>query len=63
MKMTRCCIRCVVTWLYVIRLTRRTLEREGVAVAPCVEKMVETRLRWFGHVERKFVNFVVTGID
>jgi len=28
MKMTRCCIGCVVTRLYMIRLTRRTLERE-----------------------------------
>jgi hypothetical protein len=63
---TRCCIGCV-TRLYVIRFTRRTLERERererVAVAPSVEKMVETRLSWFGHVERRFVNFVVTRVD
>jgi len=26
---------------------------ERVGVAPIVEKMVETRLRWFGHVERR----------
>ncbi|KAL5133260.1 hypothetical protein HKD37_03G006621 [Glycine soja] len=27
--------------------------RERVGVAPIVEKMVENRLRWFGHVERR----------
>ena len=26
--------------------------RERVGVAPIVEKLVENRLRWFGHVER-----------
>jgi len=31
-----------------------TLERVGVA--PLVEKMVETRLRWYGHVERRHVD-------
>jgi hypothetical protein len=25
--------------------------------------MVETRLRWFGHVERRHVNYVVRRID
>jgi hypothetical protein len=29
--------------------------RERVGVVPIVEKMVETQLRWFGHVERRFV--------
>jgi hypothetical protein len=32
---------------------------ERVGVAPLVEKMVETRIRWFGHVERRVVDFVV----
>jgi len=34
-----------------------------VGVAPIVEKMVETRLRWFGHVERRLVDFVVRRVD
>jgi len=25
--------------------------------------MVETRLRWFGHVERRLVDFVVRRVD
>ena len=33
--------------------------RERVGVAPIVEKMVENRLRWFGHVERRPVDSVV----
>jgi len=37
--------------------------RERVGVAPIVEKMVETRLRWFGHVERRFVDSVVWRVD
>ena len=28
-----------------------------------VEKMVENRLRWFEHVERKTINFVVRRVD
>jgi len=39
------------------------LERERVGVAPTVEKMVENRLRWFGHVERRLVNVVVRRVD
>jgi len=27
--------------------------RERVGVTPIVEKLVENRLRWFGHVERR----------
>ena len=38
-----------------------TLERVGVA--PIVEKMVETRLRWFVHVERRPVDCVVRRVD
>jgi len=38
-----------------------TLEKVGVA--PIVEKMVETRLRWFGHVERRSVDAVVRRVD
>ncbi|KAH1202901.1 hypothetical protein GmHk_17G049252 [Glycine max] len=37
--------------------------RERVGVAPIVEKMVENRLRWFGHVERKPVDSVVRRVD
>jgi len=37
--------------------------RERVGVAPMVEKMVETRLRWFGNVERRPVDFVVRRVD
>jgi hypothetical protein len=36
-------------------------ETERVRVAPIVEMMVETRLRWFGHVERRPVDSVVRG--
>jgi len=32
-------------------------------VAPIVEKMVESRLSWFGHVERKHLDFVVRRLD
>ncbi|RZC17970.1 Malignant T-cell-amplified sequence 1, partial [Glycine soja] len=37
--------------------------RERVGVAPIVEKMVENRLRWFGHVERKPVDSAVRRVD
>ncbi|KAH1191322.1 tRNA pseudouridine(38/39) synthase [Glycine max] len=37
--------------------------RERVGVAPIVEKMVENRLRWFGHVERRSVDSVVRRVD
>ncbi|KAH1190561.1 Protein transport protein Sec24-like [Glycine max] len=36
---------------------------ERVGVAPIVEKMVENRLRWFGHVERRPVDSVVRRVD
>ncbi|RZB42155.1 Ganglioside-induced differentiation-associated protein 2 [Glycine soja] len=37
--------------------------RERVGVVPIVEKMVENRLRWFGHVERRPVDSVVRKVD
>jgi len=37
--------------------------RERVGVAPIVEKLVENRLRWFGHVERRPVDAVVRIVD
>jgi len=36
---------------------------EKVGVAPIVEKLVENRLRWFGHVERRPVDAVVRRVD
>jgi len=32
---------------------------ERVGVAPIVEKMIENRLRWFGHVESRLIDAVV----
>jgi hypothetical protein len=37
--------------------------RESIGVTPIVEKMVETRLRWFRHVERRLVDSVVRRVD
>jgi len=37
--------------------------RERVGVAPIVEKLVENRLRWFGHVKRRLVDTVVRRVD
>jgi len=37
--------------------------REQVGVAPIVEKLVENRLRWFGHIERRPVEAVVRRVD
>jgi len=34
-----------------------------VGVAPIVEKLVENRLRWFEHVERRPVDAVVRRVD
>jgi hypothetical protein len=49
--------------LNMIGLQMKPLKRVGVA--PIVEKMVESklRLRWFGHVERTHVDFVVKRVD
>lgn len=47
--------------LDIIRLEMTILE--SVGVTPIVEKMVEYRLRWFGNVERKPVDFVVMRVD
>jgi hypothetical protein len=50
------CWMCGKTIWYRIRndnIRERESERERVGVAPIVENMVETRLRWFGHVERR----------
>ena len=33
--------------------------RESVGVVPIVEKMVKNRLRWFGHVEGRPLDYVV----
>jgi hypothetical protein len=38
-----------------------TLKKVGVA--PIVEKMVETRLKWFGHVERRLLDSIVRRVD
>jgi hypothetical protein len=37
--------------------------RERVGVSPIVKKMVETGLRWFEHVERRPIDFVVRIVD
>jgi len=37
--------------------------RERVGVAPIVEKMVENKLRWLWHVERRPVDSVVRRVD
>jgi hypothetical protein len=37
--------------------------KERVGVYPIVLKIVETRLGWFGHVERKCVNCIVRKFD
>ena len=37
--------------------------RESVKVASIVKNMVENSIRWFGHVERRPVDFVVRRVD
>jgi len=39
------------------------IELEMIGVAHIVEKMVETRLWWFGHIKRRLVDFVVRIAD
>ena len=42
---------------------RNEVIRERVGVAFIVEKMVENRFRWFGYVERRSVDSVVSRVD
>jgi hypothetical protein len=44
-------------------MTTLERERERVGVTPIVENMVENRLRWFRHLERKLLDFVVRTVD
>ena len=37
--------------------------RQKVGVAPIIEKLVETRLRWFGHVQRRPLEAPVRRVD
>lgn len=37
--------------------------RDRVGVAIIVEKMVETRVRWVGHLETRSVDFVVRRVN
>jgi len=37
--------------------------RDKVVVAPIVEKNAETWPRWFGHIERRLVDSVVSRVD
>ena len=37
--------------------------KEGVRVAPIVKKLIENKLRWFGHVERRHVDIVGRKVD
>jgi len=37
--------------------------RNRVGFAPIVEKMVEIWFKWFGHVQRRLVNYVVKRVD
>ena len=37
--------------------------RERVGLAFTIEKMVETRLEWFGHVERRPLDYLVKRVD
>jgi len=50
-------------YLFKIDRFRNDTIRERVGVAPIVEKLVENRLRWFGHVERRLVDAMVRRVD
>lgn len=39
----------------------KTLERVGVT--PIIKNMVETRIRWFGHGERRLVDYIVRRVQ
>jgi len=42
-----------------VRERERERERERIEVALIVDKMVENRLRWFGHADRRPIDIVV----
>lgn len=42
---------------------RNEINRRSIGVAPILEKIVENILKWFLHVERISVNFVVRRVD
>jgi len=44
------------------RITNKNI-RERVGVAPIVENMKENWLRWFGHVEKRPLDYVVRRVD
>lgn len=48
--------------LNIIRLKIDNI-RESVGVTPVIQKMVENRLRWFKHVERRSLNYVVRRVN
>jgi len=37
--------------------------REAVRVTPIIENIVENRLRWFGNLERRPIDYVVRRVD
>lgn len=37
--------------------------RERVGITPIIEKMAETRFRWFGYVEKSHVDFAVRRVN
>jgi hypothetical protein len=44
-------------------MIRKENIRVRVGVSPIVKKMVKTRLRWFDHLERRLVHYVVRRLD
>lgn len=36
---------------------------DNVRVEPIIEKMVKSKLRWFGNVKRIHVDYVLRGVD
>lgn len=37
--------------------------RENIEITPIIKKIVENKQRWYLHVDRKFVNFVVKRVN